>query len=192
MPSIPHFVYQLFLLTYYYIETIVLINLFFLRIRNFKMNTNLKYLLPEGSVLVKAMIASTNTIKDMFNLHREPVAHIIDENMFDLFFYYVQWLPVNVIEHQNEIGSIVEAVYSDFTENNPDLTYTQEEQDELYAFFSAFLTDFSIYLSKLGVLDYANSFDDSYVSVVAFEKDAAILYVIHMLDGSIPEWSYLQ
>ena len=156
------------------------------------MNTNLKYPLPEGSVLVKAMIASTDTIKDMFNLHRPPVAHIIDENMFDLFFYYVQWLPVNVIEHQNEIGSIVEAVYSDFTENNPDLTYTQEEQDDLYAFFSAFLTDFSIYLSKLGVLDYANSFDDSYVSVVAFEKDTAILYVIHMLDGSIPEWSYLQ
>lgn len=29
MPYIPHFVYQLFLLTYYYIETIVLINLFF-------------------------------------------------------------------------------------------------------------------------------------------------------------------
>ena len=51
------------------------------------MNTNLKYPLPEGSVLVKAMIASTDTIKDMFNLHREPVAHIIDENMFDLFFY---------------------------------------------------------------------------------------------------------
>nr|DAX47689.1 MAG TPA: hypothetical protein [Caudoviricetes sp.] len=29
MPSILHFIYQLFLLTYYYIETIVLINFFF-------------------------------------------------------------------------------------------------------------------------------------------------------------------
>ena len=55
-----------------------------------------------------------------------------------------------------------------------------------------FLLIFLFTLSKLGVLDYANSFDDSYVSVVAFEKDAAILYVIHMLDDSIPEWSYLQ